>query len=383
MTSAAKPGPADFDLAWRLAKRGIKTDAAYLHRLRSEQWIHGPDPVEDGSYVYSPAVEDYTAKLITLLKKRRSLDLATLTLFGQGHIPRETTLKRVYVGEAFRLHRTLLVVSAAAASVQAVAVAVHAQVGDRVTHSPLGRWLSNRLQRLMRAEIIDREEPGIVIGSVVEEVVHIVLTGQPTSDLALQELLDAAGISAMQRDHWGPLQPIIRADEDLVSRDLLRVIRRFQLHDFVARIRQSNINELVVAREDFIALHDLLIDAATVVRFMSPLHDAFGFEAFKRLMILAEAWFGKPVVVARYAPLMLIIKDEVVDYEESLRKMLATAPQLRAVASFVESLPQEYQCRYGVRRVQRLPSAHQRQLALSWIAAHPSAAAAAGIRTPD
>jgi hypothetical protein len=139
-------------------------------------------------------------------------------------------------------------------------------------------------------------------------------------------------------------------------------------------------DELIQARDDLGALRDLFFDAATVFRFLTPLQDAFGFAAFRYFLSIVEEHDGRALIVARYAPLMLLIKDEIPDYAKNLETILETAPQLRAAASFVESLPEQYQRLHGVLKLQALPQADQRRLVLDWAKSHPREAQIAGLQ---
>ena len=137
MTSANDPGPADYDLARRLERRGIKVDPGRLHRLRSEQQILRPDPLPDGSYLYSSAAEDYAARFIDLLDHRRSLTAATLTMFGEGFTPRERALKIAYLHEATATQKLLRRADLAGRSVRALIEAMRDFYTRRVMRSEL------------------------------------------------------------------------------------------------------------------------------------------------------------------------------------------------------------------------------------------------------
>lgn len=383
MTSANDPGPADYDLARRLERRGIKVDPGRLRRLRSEQQILGPDPLPDGSYLYSSAAEDYAARFIDLLAHRRSLTAATLTMFGEGFIPRERALKIAYLHEATATQKLLRRADATGRSLLWVVKGMRDIHLSRVMRSEFGRSVTDRLQRLTGRGSISSHERAEAIGSLIEEVSRVVLTGSPSGDAALERLLDLTGISAMQRDRWPTLTPIVGEGEALVTDDLRRVIQGFQLHRFVDRLRATSMQDLRRARDDLSALHDLFFDAAVVFTFLTSLSDAFGFAAFRRFLSLAEMIDGRPLVVARYTPLMLIISDEIPDYDKNLHTLLDTAPQLRAAASFVEYLPREYRRIHGVLKIQELPQSEQRQLVMDWARAYPNEARIAGMEPLD
>src|SRR5437588_514708 len=83
MTSAGKPGPADYDLTARLAARDIKVDPEALRRWRSEKWILPPE--EDRGRRYSDAAEQYAARIV-LTGRTSSYEAADdlLRLLGLG-----------------------------------------------------------------------------------------------------------------------------------------------------------------------------------------------------------------------------------------------------------------------------------------------------------
>ena len=218
----------------------------------------------------------------------------------------------------------------------------------------------------------------------MEEVASIVITGKATNDAALRQLIkDTTGVSAMQQDRWAALRPIIDENDALITPDLRRIFEDFQLHRFVDRLIHASMQDLRDARDEFSALRDLFFDAATALTFLAPLPDAFGFAAFRFVVTLAEGRDGRAVVVARFAPLMLIIRAGFPDYDERLRLLISTAPQLRAAASFVEFLPREYQGVHGLFKLQALTQAEQRDLVLRWARTHPNEAEIAGLELSE
>src|SRR5207253_10215095 len=126
----------------------------------------------------------------------------------------------------------------AARAAERVAAAVARRHERRFIHSAFGRAMSDRLRRLMKREVVPREDPSGVIGSVIEEVALIAIRGSATSDDALEELSEATGLSPMKRDRCNGLVPIIGEHEALVSSELVRVIRGFQLDRLVKRIER-------------------------------------------------------------------------------------------------------------------------------------------------
>lgn len=404
MASAGDPTPPDFDLSTRLARRGVYVTPSTLHHWRSEGHIAGPQVVDGRKLAYSPEVETYAAELKTAMARHKKLNLSALSLFGQGVDPTEKALKNAYISDVRGTQRTLLVVAASARTARKmaaafarkdtgptqrafrragaseeetddIAVAIVSTIGSRFVHSNFGRTLHDRLRRLTTAPADEHDPPSSVIRSVVGELSRIALTGSATSEEALEELFAALGISAIQWDSWREFGPIVGKRERLVTPELLRVIAGYRLDRLVDRIDRASIEELRSARDHLTALLDLFDDAATFMRFMTPLQDAFSFAAFSRLMSIADRLWGKPLVVGRYAPMMLVIKDEVSGYEENVAEILAMAPNLHAAATFVRILPREYQRPYGFRRWEKLGRDERQRLVSRWERLYPAEAA--------
>src|SRR5207253_3574602 len=143
MGSAGRPTPADFDLSARLGNRGIRASPARLHHLRSEGWIPGPEGPTEGAFVYSADAENYVAELITTLKRRRNLSLATITLFGRGILPPGRALQAAYVSDARSTKRMFRLAAGAARAAERVAAAVARRHERRFIHSAFGRAMSD------------------------------------------------------------------------------------------------------------------------------------------------------------------------------------------------------------------------------------------------
>jgi hypothetical protein len=73
--------------------------------------------------------------------------------------------------------------------------------------------------------------------------------------------------------------------------------------------------------------------------------------------------------------MMLIVKDEVSGYAENVAETLAMAPRLHAAATFVRTLPREYQRLYGFRRWEKLARDERQRLVSNWERRHPNEAA--------
>ena len=373
MTSASDPGPADVDLAERLAARGTVVKPAYLKRLRSERWIPLPD---ESTQRYSATTEDYVLRFLQLHERERDLTRVTLTLFGEGFAPREETLKKAYDTEARRNERFIKNLTWVWRPAYHMLRRRHVA---RLRRSALGRIVADRYRRLWRHDESREGDPSFALGDLVASAALILRTGSAGSREATEDMLRMLGIGAMQDDHWDTLGPIVPAHEQLVDETVLSVLAAYQIDTYRARIRSADIGQLAAARDDFASLCEIFSNAATVMKFMTPLPDAFGMLAFGRIMRLANRLFGPGLVIGRYAPLMLIVRDIVPEYGSALNAILETRTQIRAAASFVNFLPKEFHRQHGVRRLQRRSTDEQRQLVEAWTQASPDDARAAGL----
>lgn len=373
MTSASDPGPADADLAERLAARGTVVKPSYLKRLRSERWIPLPD---ESTRRYSATTEDYVLRFLQLHERERDLTRVTLTLFGEGFAPREETLKKAYDIEARRTERFIKNLTWVWRPAYYLLRRRHAA---RLQRSALGRLISDRHRRLWRDDASRESDPNFALGDVIASAAQILRTGSAGSREATEDMLRMLGIGAMQDDQWETLGPIVPANEQLVDETVLRVLEAYQVDSYRARIRSTDIGRLVAARDEFASLCEIFSNTATVMKFMTPLPDAFGMSAFGRFMRLANHLFGPALVIGRYAPVILIVRDLVPEYDFAFNSILETRTQIRAAASFVNFLPKEFRRQHGVRRLQRRSRDEQRQLVEAWTRASPDDARAAGL----
>jgi hypothetical protein len=139
--------------------------------------------------------------------------------------------------------------------------------------------------------------------------------------------------------------------------------------------------ELADARDEATLFLTLILDVGTVIRFLTPLPDAFGFALLTpRLMRQAAGPLGIDLVVGLCVPMVLLISDLFpVQYRESVALYSHYAPAYRAMASCVESLPAELRGLNGGRRLRRLPANEQRRLIMDWAGDHVEEASILGI----
>jgi hypothetical protein len=378
MTSANHPGPADFDLSDRLAKRAITATPGRLRHLRSEGQIPGPDVIPGEGWRYSDNAEDYTADLLQLLGVRRDLSLATLALFGRGRVPPGRALKAAYATEFKRWMRDVSSNRTAGPSALDSAEQFVAEHGDTFEHTALGRTMRDRVRRLQREGVLDEEEnPSAVVQSALTQSYLIIATGEPSSEQSLEELLNVGGVGAIARDEWQDVGPI---GDQVVDDELLNVVRELSVDRVSARVAAASLRDLIQARDAIASLIDVVLTGGAFFRFMTPLPDAFGFGALTQASIdRLGAPHGSDLVVARFAPLFLVLQDVLPTYAEGLYALRRYLPQLKAQLSMADSLPPKLRGPDGMRKLQRLPKDEQRKLIRDWAINNPADAQLAGV----
>jgi hypothetical protein len=393
MGSASQATYADRDLSVRLAARGIRVEPRWLHQLRSANEIPGPVLVRSvpgtgtrgGLYRYTTEAEDYAAEKLRLLRLRHNLTAVNLAQFGAGSNPDIRALKRAY----HMLFRSLQRLHARGQSARVTALdtaesAVEA-TAPKLMHSDFTREMVNRVRRRTRAQLPARvrrnlempEEtpasPADTVKSAITQTVVVALSGATSSPEALGDFIDASGMGATSEDRWmglGPISPLHP------STTITQVFKRATLAGFDRRIGSASAGELIEARNASALFISFILDARIVIRFLTPLPDAFGFALLNPALVRrAGGRFGVAFVIGMCVPVMLIISDLFpTQYRESLVLMSDNAPRYRAMASCVESLPAEYQRVNGGRRLRRLPQDAQRRLIRDWAIEHPEQA---------
>jgi hypothetical protein len=398
MGSASHASDADRNLSGRLAARGIQVRPSWLHQLRSEHEIPGPilihaDPGcgrRGGLYRYSAEAEDFAAEKLQLLGLRPDLTSVNLAQFGAGRCPDVRALKHAYDNLFQRWERLLLRERQPGAEALDIAESVMTTYAHGLMHSDFTREMVNRVRRRTRARLPSRvrrklamparplESAVGTVESAVTQTLVIGWSGAASSDETLDEFIDASGISAMAEDQWKGLGPI---SPHHPSATLRLVFKHARFSRLKRRVRAASMPELVEARDTAALFLTLLLDARTVIRFITPLPDAFGFALLTpRLIRQAAGPLGTDLVVGLCVPMILLISDLFpAQYRESVALFSHHAPVYRAMASCFESLPAELRGVHGARRLRRLPQSEQRRLIMDWARAHPEHAMILGI----
>lgn len=389
-----KPTTADLDLSKRLEERGIRASPGRLRHLRSERRIHGPNENAHNDWRYSDGAVEYSAAYVREVDARHNCDEATLALFGRGHLPPIGGLRKAFVADIDATRKYLFGERDDNGDALGRAEELAAEEIKQFPHSTVGRSVQQRIRRLGRRDRSNGSEPVLdpetredsYIESLLIELLHVPMTGEPITDGGLQEALDVLGIGAMARDAWtfegpngpekvGPLAPV------LVDENLYNLLRGFQLETFQAIIEAASLDDLVAARDDFKRAIQLFDSASTAMRFVTDLPDAFGFGAFKPIFEQAKHELGDDLFIGRYCPLVLLVRSAVPSYSEGFAALMSGEMTIAAQASLRKSLPPGF----GLNGLEKLKRQGEKgsDLVRAWIRDQPEMARAAGALTSE
>jgi hypothetical protein len=402
MGSAGRPSDADRDLSDRLAARGVRAKPGWLHHLRSDHEIPGPTPVraepglgrKGGLYRYTSEAEDYAAAKLRMLALRPDLAAVNLTLFGAGWNPDERALRRAYLDVITRWQGLLVRERQPGMSPLDTAEAAAATPVGKILKSALGREMADRVRRRARARLPARVRRGLempalpseagygTVETAITQPLVVGLSGAASSEEALDDFIEATGVIAMSEDEWKGYGPASRDHPGTIVRFVFKHATFSRLN---RRIRLASMEELIEARSAASLILTFLVDARTVIRFLTPLPEAFGFALLSpRLIQRTAGVLGIDLIVGQCVPMILLISDLFpTQYRESVAFLSQQAPTYRAMASCVDSLPAELRGLNGACRLRRLPKTEQSRLIMDWASNHRSEAAILDIDPAD
>lgn len=279
--------------------------------------------------VYSEAAVDQAVAVAELARPRRRLDEVALILFRRGHDLPLNTIKWAYGACLDRFEKWLDRAATEEGDADLnLAAAKAAQVIRHGSRSRQGRRMKARLRRAGL--------PDDALVSVWQNVIAYFQTGEPITDEGLQELLVAGGIQAAMTDQaagLGPLAPDLPAE-------LPVVLQRMKLNRVRERLAAATLEELVAARDDWLAFLDVAQSVATLARLAWNLPDAFGLGA------IADAGLDE-LGSALQVPIMLILKPELSQpgAQSLMENVRKSAPFFTAAAALLSGLPRDVQRR--------------------------------------
>lgn len=281
-------------------------------------------PGRGSEVTYSTEAKAQAVELARLSRRYRCHRDLALALFARDRYVREDTLKRALVDVFRRADKWI-----------GPAKTDHDlhQVDQRAQE--LARWAKRtrqgrKLQRRMRDRQASPEE---MVAGVYYTVLHLLKTGQLTSDAGFEELLDATGLRGMFTERINGVGPIATNG----SEDVKSFLERTTLADVQERVMANSTEDLREARDVMAVLLPFFKNFTIAARHLMDSPTGLGMTLLEDLDVDDEAGKGTWAVVG----LMVLPQIRTPEAQELLAQIRSQAALYEGLAKLAQLVPPE------------------------------------------